>query len=129
MLEGKRILSTSFFPMPSRKLVDGEAVHWLAPNSFNPLIAKMHRQIVEAYDTFPPLEDRMTARHYRHVALTSMHAVGCAHEAKRLHMPGSTQFEQSYHIDSLHPDFANRLQVVAEASAFAELRACERLML
>ena len=69
------------------------------------------------------------ARYYRHVALSSMHLVGCGDEAKLRHTDKSEEFAKSYSITSPHPEFAARLKRFVGLTSFAALRACERLLL
>ena len=70
-------------------------------------------------------------RHYRHVALTLMHRVGCTQEAKDLstHAEGSMTYAKSHCIPHIDPDFEKRFQDLDGNAAFAQLRACERLLL
>ena len=89
----------------------------------------MHAEMVARYEGFPELAKGQQARHYRHVALTSFYLLGCSEEAKARHAKGSSEFERTYRIDELDPDFVQRFQSVKGLSAFAQLTAPERMLL
>ena len=85
--------------------------------------------MVKQYDGFPVLAKGQQARHYRHVALTSCYLLGCPDYAKQRHADGSKEFERSYRIEELHPDFAERLQSIRSTTRCAQLTAPERMLL
>ena len=123
------VYALQFFPQAVQTFKKGTKVRFYEPNSLNPRIKEMHAQMVQEYEGFPKLEKAQQARHYRHVALTSFYLLGCPDYAKQRHAPGSKEFERSYQIDELHPDFANRFQSVKGLAKFAQLTAPERMLL
>lgn len=146
MVGGKEVWATSFFLMPSTRASVEGGVHSIQPkkskrgsdecelkymalNSFNPIVKKVHESMVQ--DGMPQAVKGATARHYRHVALTLMHRVGCTQEARDLstHAEGSMTYAKSYCIPHIDPDFEKRFQDLDGSAAFAQLRACERLLL
>ena len=126
--KGVNVHALNFFPQAKQKITLTKPIRFYGRNSINPRIRDMHHAMVEKLG-MPPLAEGQMARHYRHVALTTMHLVGCPGEAKARHTKDSTEFERSYNIDELHPDFALRFNIVENVPAFAQLHACERLLL
>ena len=138
---GRDVWSKTFFLVPSTLFkVDKQGVNtlqvsnkrpirYMARNSFNPIVKKIHLTMVP--DGMPELVQGRTARHYRHVALTLMHRVGCKQEAKTLstHTEGSQTYAKSYCIPNIDPDFERRFLGLDGTAAFTQLRACERLLL
>ena len=89
----------------------------------------MHAEMVKEYEGFPEMDSGQKARHYRHVALTTFYLLGCSDYAKQRHAPNSTEFDRSYRIDELHPDFVERFKAVKGLTKFAQLTAPERMLL
>ena len=127
--KGVSVHALNFFPQVKQKITLAKKIKFYGRNSFNPRIREMHQTMVNLNIGMPPLAEGQMARHYRHVALTTMHLVGCPDEARERHAKGSSEFERSYHIDDLHPEFALRFRSVEGITAFAQLYACERLLL
>ena len=127
--KGVNVHALNFFPQVKQKITLTKKIKFYSRNSINPRIREMHHAMVELDIGMPPLAEGQMARHCRHVALTTMHLVGCSDEAKPRHTKGSSEFERSYHIDDLHPEFALRFRSVEGITAFAQLYACERLLL
>lgn len=127
--KGVSVHALNFFPQVKQKITLTKKIRFYGRNSINPRIREMHHAMVKLDIGMPPLAEGQMARHYRHVALTTMHLVGCSDEAKTRHAKGSSEFERSYHIDDLNPEFALRFGAVEGITAFAQLYACERLLL
>ena len=85
--------------------------------------------MVKRHEGFPEPAKGQQARHYRHVALTTFYLLGCSDYAKQRHAPKSTEFERSYRIAELHPDFVERFKAVKSLTKFAQLTAPERMLL
>ena len=124
-----KVYALRFFPQAAQKFTEGKEVRFYEPNTFNPRIKDMHAEMVARYHGFPELARGQQARHYRHVALTSFYILGCSDYAKQRHAPKSAEFERSYRIDELHPDFIERFNAVKGLTKFAQLTAPERMLL
>ena len=127
--KGVNVHALNFFPQIKQKITLTNKIKFYGRNSINPRVREMHHAVVNLNVGMPPLAEGQMARHYRHVALTTMHLVGSADEARTRHAKGSTEFERSYHIGELNPDFALRFKSIEGITAFAQLHACERLLL
>ena len=126
-LKRKKCYSKNFFPFKKSSLLSGQPFQYIKASTMNGLLSKHHGKM----PGMPAFAAGCHPRHYRHVALSTMHFVGSADTAKVLstHAKDSTVFQESYKIADLDPDFKARHLRVHELSSFAQLTAPERLLL
>ena len=127
-LQGCKVWARSLLPYVKTSLKNSKAVQFLSATRINKIVEKCHHEA--------GLPDMGTAvgfypRHYRHVALTMLHFVGCADQAKEfsLHTKDSRVFETTYRVQLVDDRFVSRHQQVQLRPGFALLSAAERLLL
>jgi len=127
----KRVYAKNFFPwkrdVPEKLLQSGSPFRYIKAGTMNGLLAYHHLRM----EGMPPFAAGCHPRHYRHVALSSMHFVGAADSAKVLstHASDSKVFQEAYKIADMDPDFKARYLLVHKLTSFAQLTAPERLLL
>ena len=128
MLQGHKVWARSLLPYVKTSLKNSKVVQFLSATRINKIVEKCHHGA--------GLPDMGTAvgfypRHYRHVALTMLHFVGCADQAKEFsfHTKDSKVFETAYRVQLVDNGFVSRHQQVQLRQAFALLSAAERLLL
>ena len=130
-LKRKRVYGKQFFPfkrdVPEKLLKSGGEFRYIAAGTMNGLLATHHLRM----EGMPPFGAGCHPRHYRHVALSSMHFVGAADSAKVLstHAKDSKVYQETYKIADMDPDFKARYLLVHKLTSFAQLTAPERLLL
>ena len=130
-LQRKTVYGKQFFPfkrdLPEKLLNTGGEFRYIAAGTMNGLLAAHHLRM----EGMPTLGLGCHPRHYRHVALSSMHFAGAADSAKILstHSTDSKVYQESYKIADVDPDFKARYLSVHKLTGFAQLTAPERLLL